>query len=321
MAPSPEPLGPSMATMGQALRSGHPDRPPPERFDAPKARGTCRVHELRETGRPYQGRSPWPRWARAPSKPQPRTPHGDAAIAAAVGSCRLRARRTAERRPSGSRVMPRRRSRPCACCATWPRAGHLGDAQLRGPHEPGPRRSQARRGDEEHRKLIDGRRNERLWHRDAVQGAAVNLDVGDRLWVRPLDIGVRAQADVRSHAPQQLQQSGTRRVHADGGQREWTIGLRGTTSPCKTPPCEKFAKYSLFGRCALSGLAFHRDVGKALARHSRILEGAEHAFMRSREGAGLNYAQCGRSRRASASRDSVDFHPRAATGRSVVNDS
>jgi len=57
-----------------------------------------------------------------------------------------------------------------------------------------------------------------------VQGAAVNLDVGDRLEVRPPRSGVRVQADVGSHAPQQLDETGTRRVHADAGERERTIG-------------------------------------------------------------------------------------------------
>ena len=137
--------------------------------------------------------------------------HGEAMVTEAVDGAAAEALGALQPQPIGQQlVLDAEHREP----GRHPRqAIALLDAQLvRAAHHALPARAGG--GHEEHRELIDGERHQRLGHRDAAQRAAPHLQVRDELHRARAPARPRVHADVGSHAPEDLEQSGARRVDA-----------------------------------------------------------------------------------------------------------
>jgi len=142
-------------------------------------------------------------------------------IAAAVDSAAAQGGRTTDPQAIGQQLVLDAERRQPGRHGREPVA--LLDAQLECPAHQ--RLVAGTRGrDEKHRQLVDRDRHERLGDRDTAQCAAAHLDVRDGLGRRVVRITPWPHADVRPHAPQQLEQPGARGIHSDIGELERTLG-------------------------------------------------------------------------------------------------
>ncbi len=217
MVPLPEPLGPSMVTTGTAACTAHAARSSERK---PAARAS--LEEPREGGRDIghvqRSRS-------APRAPQARDGkgHGDAVIAVAVDGAAAEARRRRGSRGhrAAARSRPRARSGPAAMTASRSLSLTRSSSAPRTSVSP----SAHGRGDEEHRKLVDRQRHQRLGHLDAAQRGSCaprcRRSARRRAVAR---CRARMHADVGAHQPQQLEQPGARRIDADVAQQQAALG-------------------------------------------------------------------------------------------------
>ena len=195
-------------------------------------------------------------------------------IAVAVDACRRRSSPPADPQPVRRAARARRRasSRP---------VGHhrqaiaLLDAQLRARRVTSVSPLRAGGGNEEHRKLVDRQRHQRLGHRDAAQ----------RGWRaprcrRPARLGTgaaaRVHADVGAHQPQQLEQPGARRIDADVAQQQRPLGAARQPATMKNAAEEKSAGHRA-SRCRAALPAVDRDACAPRARTSTP-KAREHAL-------------------------------------------